>query len=268
MSEKTEIAEAPEKEENVLLNLLLNIALPAFILSSLSKEDRLGPLIALIVAIALPIGYGIYDFATRRNFNFFSVIGFISVLLTGGLGLMKASPFIFACKEAILPLLFATLILLTHLRKTPFIQTLLLNPQLINVKKLTAALDANDGWGRFRKLMFHCSIFLALTLCASSIANFFLAMRVLEGTEGGSPEYMKGIGKITWMGFLIIGVPMMVAFIGIFFYMMKGLGRITGMDADDLTNPGDTVRKKVKKGEVLSEEREEIGGSEKPDSGS
>ena len=113
------------KEENLLLNLALNIVLPTLILSKLSSEERLGPLWALIVAISLPVGYGIYDFARRRNFNFFSLLGFVSVLLTGGLGLMKATPLQFAIKEAVMPLVFATFILLSHLRKKPFVLSLI-----------------------------------------------------------------------------------------------------------------------------------------------
>jgi len=254
-ADKTLEEAAPPKEENIFLNLVLNIVLPSIILGKLSKEEYLGPLLALIVAISLPIGYGIYDFAKRRNFNFFSLLGFISVLLTGGLGLMKASPQQFAIKEAVIPLLFASAILLSHLKKKPFIESMLLNPQLLNLKKLNAALDVRNSHGAFHKLMFQCSLFLAATLCGSSIANYFLAMKILRGTEGGSEEYMAGIGKITWMGYLMIGIPMMIAMGGIFYFLLKGLKRVTGLDTDELTTEDNTktVKKKVSKGKVLSE---------------
>lgn len=244
-----------EKEENLFLNLLLNIALPAIILSKMSGEDRLGPLASLILAISLPVAYGIYDYIARRTFNFFSAIGFISVLVTGGLGLFGATPQLFAIKEAVMPTLFAAFILLSHLRKEPFVNQILLNPKLVNLRKLEAALEVRSGWPAFRALLFHCSSFLAVTLCCSAVANYFLAIRVLGGTEGGSPEYVEGIGKITWMGFLIIGLPMMVVMGGIFFYLLRGLKRVTGLDIDELTTPGETVKKKVSKGTTLSVEK-------------
>ncbi|MDG2124814.1 MAG: hypothetical protein P8J87_14010, partial [Verrucomicrobiales bacterium] len=62
----------PEKKENALVSLLLNVVLPGLILNFLSNPDRLGPLNALFVAISLPVGYGIYDAYTRRKLNFFS----------------------------------------------------------------------------------------------------------------------------------------------------------------------------------------------------
>ena len=49
----------------------------------------LGPKWGLIVALVFPLGYGVYDFVRRRKTNFISVLGFVSVLLSGGLGLMK-----------------------------------------------------------------------------------------------------------------------------------------------------------------------------------
>lgn len=243
------------KEENLFLNLVLNIALPAIILSKMSGEDRLGPLAALILAISLPVFYGVYDYFVRRTFNLFSALGFASVLFTGGLGLYQATPQVFAIKEAVMPLLFATFVLLSHLWKEPFVNQILLNPKLMNLKKLETALEARGARAAFDGLLFHCSSFLAITLCCSGVANYFLAMSVLGGTEGGSPEYVEGIGKITWMGFLIIGIPMMLAMGGIFFYLLKGLQRVSGLDTDELTTPGETVKKRVSKGRTLSVEK-------------
>ena len=77
------------RRENPLLNIGLNIALPAIVLMQFSREDRLGPVYGLLLALAFPVGYGLYDFAARRGFNFYSALGFVSVLLTGGIGLLK-----------------------------------------------------------------------------------------------------------------------------------------------------------------------------------
>src|SRR5690606_22513217 len=72
------------KRENLWINLLCNAVFPAVILTTLSKEHRLGPMWALVLAISLPLGYGIYDLVTRSKWNVFSVVGVISTALTGG----------------------------------------------------------------------------------------------------------------------------------------------------------------------------------------
>ena len=75
--------ETTAPRENLLVNLICNIAVPTYVLTSLSKEEHLGPLWGLVLAILFPVSYGVYDFMRRRRTNFISIIGFFSVLLTG-----------------------------------------------------------------------------------------------------------------------------------------------------------------------------------------
>ena len=91
------------KPENLWLNLIFNVALPTAIQSWGSGEKALGPKWGLIVALLFPLGYGIYDFVVRKRFNFISILGFVSVLITGGFGLLKLDVFWFAVKDGVLP---------------------------------------------------------------------------------------------------------------------------------------------------------------------
>jgi hypothetical protein len=45
------------------------------------KPWHIGPIKALIVALAFPIGYGVWHFIKTRKGNFFSALGLVSVLL-------------------------------------------------------------------------------------------------------------------------------------------------------------------------------------------
>ena len=94
-----------ETQENPLVSLLFNIAIPALILYKLSTPERLGPVWGLLAGLAFPLGYGLYDFARRRRTNFISILGFVSILLTGGFGLMELDGIWFAVKEASIPAL-------------------------------------------------------------------------------------------------------------------------------------------------------------------
>src|SRR5688572_5944105 len=99
--------------ENMLINLVCNIVLPGLILSRLSSPDRLGPVGALLLGMAFPIGYGAYDLAIRKKWNFFSIIGLGSTALTGSFALMQLDGFWFAVKEASIPTFFGVAILAT-----------------------------------------------------------------------------------------------------------------------------------------------------------
>ena len=76
--QKTSAAAAPE---NGLFNLVFNILFPILILKYLS--DRIGALPTLVLALAFPVGYGIYDGLKRKKANVFSILGMTNVLLTG-----------------------------------------------------------------------------------------------------------------------------------------------------------------------------------------
>ena len=91
------------KRENLLVNLICNVALPTLVLTKFSGENTLGPNLGLIVALLFPVSYGVQDFIRRRRVNFISAIGFASVLISGGLGLMHLDGFWFAVKEAAIP---------------------------------------------------------------------------------------------------------------------------------------------------------------------
>ena len=97
------VSVSPAKKENLLVNLLCNVALPTAILSWASGPHALGPRWGLVVALIFPVGYGVYDFSVRRRFNFISLVGFASVLVSGGFGLMKLDGFWFAVKDAAIP---------------------------------------------------------------------------------------------------------------------------------------------------------------------
>ena len=98
-----------------ILNLLVNIVIPVFILTKFSSEESLGPLYGLLTAISFPVVYSLYDFVSKKKLNVFSVLGFVSVLLTGGFALFQLDGFWFAVKEAAIPGVFAILIFDLHL---------------------------------------------------------------------------------------------------------------------------------------------------------
>ena len=102
--EQTRKPTAPAKQESLLANLLINIIFPALILAKLSGDDWLGTKWAIVVALAFPLLYGLRDFLKTGRANFFSGLGIISILLTGGISLMELDAKYIAIKEAAIQL--------------------------------------------------------------------------------------------------------------------------------------------------------------------
>ncbi|MSU47714.1 MAG: MFS transporter [Opitutus sp.] len=224
---------ATPKRENPLINIVCNIVLPTVILMKFSTDRWLGPLWGLIVALIFPVGYGIYDLVTRKKTNFLSILGFFSVLLSGGLALAKVGGLWFAVKDGLVPTLIGAAVLLSLRSKTPLVRELIYNESFIDVPRVDAALAERGEVARFETLLRRASIGLALTFLASAPVNFLLALYVLTSPPG-TPEFNAELGKMHWLALLVIALPSMAAMMVVFWKLMTGLAELTGLSQDEI----------------------------------
>jgi hypothetical protein len=226
-------AQPRPKPENIWLNLMFNIAVPTLVLTKLSSESRLGPLGALLVGIAFPLGYGIYDLIKRQKWNLFSIVGLVSVSLTGGLGLMQVGSMGFAIKEATVPAIFAIAVLATLRTKKPLVREMMLNESVINVPVLEAAITARGTQAAFDRLLLTSTRLLAATLAGSAVVNFVLA-RIILTAPPGSTEFTAQIGRMTWVSFAAITAPFLVMMIFILMRLFKGIHALSGLTLEQV----------------------------------
>lgn len=227
---------APEParpRENLLLNLVFNIAIPALVLSKLSSPERLGAVVGLVVALAFPVGYGVWDFIQRRQTNFVSILGFVSVLLTGGLGLLQVNALWIAVKEAAVPSVIGLAVLLTLKTKRPLVHTFLYNDQVIDVPRVDAALAARGTRPGFERLLVTSSYLLAVSFLVSAILNFGLARYLLTATPG-TPEFNAQLSKMLWLSWPVIVLPSMAMTLFALWRLLSGLQHLTGLGFEEL----------------------------------
>lgn len=240
---------APKPEENPLANILINVILPVLALTQLSKDGgsfwHLGPERAMAVALTLPLGYGIWHFVNTRKFNMFSAIGLFSVLLTGGLtiylwnddGTVKPNAAqLFGLKEASIPLVLGICIFASHWSKTPLLRAFLYSDSIFDIRKIEKKVAAHDKQIAYDKLLFRCTILFASSFLISVVLNYFVALHFLNGVTD-KEAYNEGVGKITGWGFAIIGVPFLIFMMVMFFSLINGLKKLTGLETDDLLQP-------------------------------
>lgn len=230
---------------NPLAEIILTIAVPSLVLDQLSKPASLGPFWALVVSLLFPVGFGIWCLWNKKGWNVFSLLGFVTILLSGGLGLLKLDAFWFAVKESAMPVMLGLAFPITHRFGRPLINALVMQPHLLNVNALQSALGEGTRRSAFNASLFRASCGMGLGMLGSAVANFFLALWLLGGKEPGSEAFVKGIGKLNWMGLLVIGIPMTAVMMLVFIWLMRQIQRITGLERDDLLNPGTTVRHQV-----------------------
>lgn len=224
---------SPRKQENLLLNLVCNIVIPALVLSKLSTPERLGPVYGLIIALSFPVGYGIWDFARRRQANFIAIVGFISVLLTGGLGLLHIGGLWFAIKEAAIPTVIGVAVLLSLKSKRPLVHTLLYNDQIIDVTRIDRALAERGTRPGFDRLMVSSSYLLTASFLLSAALNFGLARYLLK-SPAGTPEFNAELGKMHLLSWPVIVLPSMAMTMFALWRLLHGLKELTGLTLDEV----------------------------------
>lgn len=235
----------PPKQPSALMDIALTVVAPSFVLDYLSPPDRLGPFYALVVSMLFPLAFGVWCWWKKHAWNVFSILGLATILLSGGLGLLKLDAFWFSIKESAMPLALGAAFPLSHAWGKPLINALVMQPQLLNLRALEAALHTPERRAAFERAVWGASWGIGLGMIGSSVANFFLALYLLGGKEPGGEAFVRGIGTLNWASMIVIGVPMMVVMLLVFMALVRSVQHITGLERADLMNPGRTVRRQV-----------------------
>lgn len=227
----------PQKKESFLANLLLNIVIPSVILSKFSNDEYLGVTNGVIVALAFPLLYGLYDFWHMRKINFFSILGFISVLLTGGISLLQLDPQYIAIKEAAIPGLFGLATLISIRTRFPLVRTFIYNDKILKIDKIDEALDQNNSRPQFEKVLHNATLLIAGSFFLSSVLNYVLA-KIIMVSPAGTAEFNAELGKMTALSYPVIALPMMIILFGTLFYIFKNIKKLTGLTLEEVFNDG------------------------------
>ncbi len=226
------------KQENGLLNLIFNILIPVLILNKGSA--RLGSGWALVIALAFPLGFGLFDLYRKRKWNPFSILGFTNVLVTGSLAVMGLGGLWFSVKEAFFPFLIGFFIWLSSLKEKPFIQSFLLNAHTMNVETIQEKLKANQKEAEFLKHLQLSTKLLACSFFLSAILNFTLAQRVFLpldpnlDSEARAIALNHQIAQMTTWSALVIVLPSMIFLIGILWHLLRGIRDLTGLQTEEI----------------------------------
>ena len=226
-------AATAHKRENLLINIVCNIVVPTIVLTKLSGDHRLGPLWGLVVALLFPLGYGIYDFGRRRKANFVSILGIVSVLLTGGLGLMKVGGFWFAVKDAAIPGLIGLSVLVSMKTKSPLLKEMFFNEQIVDVPRVETALAVQGKQREFERLMVRSSLWLVGAFSLSAVLNYALARHLLISPPG-TPEFNAELGRMHVLSWPVIVVPSMAVMLLAFWQLISGLKALTGLTMEEI----------------------------------
>lgn len=226
----------PTHKPRPWVDLLVSIIIPSVILMKLSGDEYLGSVMALVIGLAFPLGWGLFELVRYRKYNFIAVLGVISVGLTGGIGLMELDAGWLAIKEAAVPAVIGIAVLVSTRTKYPLVKTLLYNPTVLDVEKIQAVLKERGSEAEFEARLLKASYFFSLTFLFSSIMNFILAKWIVT-SPSGTQAFNEELGRMTLVSYPMIAIPSMIMMIAIFYYLWRSIRRLTGYTLEEVMAP-------------------------------
>ena len=223
----------PQHKPRPMIDLVVSILLPSFILMKLSGNDELGATGGLVVALAFPISWGLFELIKYKKFNFIALLGLISVLLTGGIGLFELDNKWLAIKEAAIPGLISVAVLVSAFTPYPLVKTLLFNPEVLDVEKIKQRLQEKASMPLFENRLMKATFFVAGSFGFSAVMNYILAKWIVV-SAAGTPEFNEELGQLTLYSYPMIALPSMLMMGGIFYYLWRTIHDLTGLELEDV----------------------------------
>jgi len=222
-----------ERKPRPFIDLAVSILIPSVILMKLSGDDKLGATGALVLALAFPIGWGLYELVSHRHRNYIALLGVISVLLTGGIGLLKLDAQWLAIKEAAVPSVIGIGVLIAHKLGYPAIRKLLLNPSVFNVTRIEQELEKRNNKAQFEIRLDNANYLFAGTFVFSAIMNYILAKWIVT-SETGTSAFNEELGRMTLLSYPVIAIPSMLMMLCILYLLWRTIRSLTGLTLEDI----------------------------------
>jgi hypothetical protein len=222
-----------QRPGNSLVEIAVTILVPALVLMKFSGDDALGAVNALLLALVFPLGWGAFELARRGKPGWLAVLGLVSVLLTGGIGLLALDPQWLAIKEAAVPGVIGLAVLVSARTRYPLVKTLLYNPAVVDVARVQQHLDERGNADTFERRLLLANTLLAGTFFFSSAMNYALATWIVT-SPAGSSAFNEELGRLTLLSYPMIALPSMLMMMAVLVYLARSARTLTGLALADM----------------------------------
>ena len=242
------------KTEKPWKSILFNIFIPVLILNKGNKwlDKYIGdtenihkwidhldyPSLVFAIALIFPLAYFIYDFITRKNINVISILGFINILLTGGIGVFGSKLGLtknwFILKEGLLPLVIGFSLFLMSIFKKESFYNIFLNELMFKKDKIINSIDDNLK-SEFDRVLKVTGYYFISGFVISSMIQFFLASMIVVSNPGET-SFNEEVSTMTWVSYIAVLLPTMIILGKGFMDLITGIEKLTGMKKEEFLN--------------------------------
>ena len=221
------------KPTGFFAQILFNIFIPVIILTRFSSDEYLGPSLGVAIALAFPLGFGLWELKKVGKFSFISILGIVSVLLTGGISLLELDVKYIAIKEALVPGLIAIAIFVSQHTKYPLLKTMLFNQNTLDVERIEKALADKGNLDKLPKVQTVASNILGASFIFSSAMNYILA-KIIVVSPTGTEAFNNELGRMTALSYPVIAIPSMILFFVALYYLLNSIKKLSGLTLEEM----------------------------------
>ncbi len=215
----------------MLWNLGFNIALPTVVLIWGGSTLGWPPPVVLVVALLGPLAYGGWELATARTVNHVSILGVISVLATGGIGLLELDAGWVAVKEAAVPLVLGAIVVISAFTRWPVVKTFLFDADILDVPRIEEALEHRGGREALAADLKRATLGVSVSFLLSAILNYGLATWIVRSPTG-TVAFNEELGRLTAWSFPVIAVPSALIMLAVMAWLLQRLRAHTGLSLE------------------------------------
>ncbi len=246
-----------DDSSKTFLNVVLSVLAPVIVLDHCSVEGakfwEVGTTWAMVIALALPIGCGIYSLIDKGKVEILTLFGLLGTILTGvvtvyattgtGDAIRPDVPWWYATKEALIALLLAGAMLVKSQGKNSMLRVFIYTDSVFDIAGIETDVAKAGKSAEYSALLRRINLIVAASFIFSAIANFLLALYFLlpvldKNAAEQALEYNYAVSNMTWWGYITIATPLLLTMVCIIRYLFRSLQALTGRSSERIFAPG------------------------------
>lgn len=214
-----------------LAQLVVNFVIPIIVLTKFSGPNQLGPTKGMLVALAFPVAFEVYNVWKRRKLSMLSVFAVGGILVTGLVSLLGLGEGWLAVRRSISYFVAAIAILVSVRIDKSIVGWLL--PQILDIDKVNAAVENNHKQKELKRHIVTTSYAASVVLLVIGAVSYVLT-RIVIVSAANTTAYNQEYARLRILSLPYVTVPFLLGLGAVMIYFLLRIEKITGLDPEEL----------------------------------
>ncbi len=210
---------------------IVGFLIPTVVLMVLSDESRLGPFLAMVVALALPVGLEVYAFTTGRKASLLSLFAIIGILSIGAISLLGLGEQWLGVRRAGIYVIAAVVLLVVTRFRRDLLKTGL--EKVLDMAVVESAAKTKAVEARLVKLTAAAAYLSAGLLLLIGAWSYILTLLLISAPTGSS-DFNAEYAQLRVLSLPYVTLPFLVGLTALLLWLLSGIEKLTGLSSDQL----------------------------------